>query len=409
MSKNQQKETLKELMKRKQSKAFYAKRMGVSVDYITELMNEVKGLKNDYTEAINYISDLEAHIEVNNDKGTLKSTVVSDFEAKTEEELVELHKIDITKYKISNYWSKLKSNGKFTSSVFCTLKRVSDISVEDILKVLENYKTTYKPHTKLNILINEVYAEPCSAFLDLTDFHLDKQELQGISIEQKVNLFYKVVDQLLYKSWKAHKLEEIVFVVGSDWFHADTFQGETTNKTQVFPSMSFDKSFELGFDIYATVINKLKQYCNTLKVILVQGNHDRTKSFYLAHGLSKYFSSDPHIVFDIEAKNRKIHIYGQNFIGLHHGNCKIDDLPLIFAQEFSQQWGPCKFKEIKVGDKHFYMEKEVRGVRIKQLPSLSGTDQWHDDNSFVESIRAGIISIYHPTKGKVSEFEERIV
>lgn len=408
MHKNQQKETLKTLMKRKQSKSFYAQRMGVSVEIVTELMNELRGLKNDYAEAINYIADLESHVEVSNDKGTLKSTVVSDFEPKTNEQLIELHRIDTTKYKISSYWSKLKSNGKFTSSVFCTLRKPEDISLEDLQKVLENYKTPYKPLTKLNILLNDTYADPCSAFLDLTDFHLDKKVLGGETTEEKVKIFYSIVDKLLYKAYKAHKLEEIVFVIGSDWFHADTFQGETTNKTNVMPSMSFDQSFELGFEIYETVINKLKQFCERLKVILVQGNHDRTKSFYLAHGLSKYFSNEPNIIFDIEAKNRKIHIYGTNFIGLHHGNCKIDDLPLIFAQEFSEQWGPCKFKEIKVGDKHFYMEKEIRGIRIKQLPSLSGTDQWHDDNNFIQSLRAGIISIYHPTKGRVSEFEERI-
>lgn len=418
MHKDQVKEWLIELMRQKKSKKFYAQRLGVKTEVIDEILDEirkdkeVRKIRDEYTEAANYISDLEAHIEVNNDKGTLKSTVVVDFEPKTDQALANLHKIDLTKYKISQYWSKLKSNGKFTSSVFCTLKKQDDFSAEDALKVLENYKSTYKPLTKFDILLNDVYAEPCSAFLDLTDFHLGKRELEGTTIEEKTKIFYSIVDKLLYKTYKAHFLEEIVFIIGSDFYHTDNQtmspHGNTEKGTVQETTTYWYDEYERGFDLYVTVINKLKQFCKNLKIILVQGNHDRTKSFYVAHALSKYFQNESSINFDIEPKPRKIHVYGQNFIGLHHGDCKINELPLLFAQEFSQQWGPCKFKEIKVGDKHFYMEKEVAGVRIKQLPSLSGTDTWHNQNNFVMSTKAGIISVYHGTKGRVSEFEERI-
>ena len=59
--------------------------------------------------------------KVNNEKGTLESQVELDFEPKDDIELAELHRVDLTKYKISNYYSKLKSNGKFTSTVLATL------------------------------------------------------------------------------------------------------------------------------------------------------------------------------------------------------------------------------------------------------------------------------------------------
>jgi hypothetical protein len=54
------------------------------------------------------------------------------------------------------------------------------------------------------------------------------------------------------------------------------------------------------------------------------------------------------------------------------------------------------------------MAKEVKGVRIQQMPSLSGTDRWHADNNYVNNIRAGLVLIYHPEKGKIGEFESRI-
>ena len=96
-------------------------------------------------------------------------------------------------------------------------------------------------------------------------------------------------------------------------------------------------------------------------------------------------------------------------LGYHHGNCKIDDLPLVFATgKNALIFGATEYREIHTGDKHHYMAKEIKGVRIQQMPSLSGTDRWHADNNYVNNIRAGLVLIYHPDFGKVGEFESRI-
>ena len=43
----------------------------------------------------------------------------------------------LNKYKISNYWSKLKSNGKFTSSVFATLIKQEQKDKEKLVEELK--------------------------------------------------------------------------------------------------------------------------------------------------------------------------------------------------------------------------------------------------------------------------------
>jgi hypothetical protein len=102
-------------------------------------------------------------------------------------------------------------------------------------------------------------------------------------------------------------------------------------------------------------------------------------------------------------------LLGNTFIGYHHGNCKIDDLPLLFATgKDGFDFGAAKYREVHTGDKHHYMAKEIKGVRIQQMPSLSGTDRWHLDNNYVNNIRAGLVLIYHPNHGKIGEFESRI-
>ncbi len=147
-----------------------------------------------------------------------------------------------------------------------------------------------------------------------------------------------------------------------------------------------------------------------LEVVLVQGNHDRTKSFYLAHALEVVFKNEVDVKFKREHSVTKFVLLGNTFIGYHHGNCKIEELPLLFAtnKDSSSSFGNARYREVHTGDKHHYMAKEIKGVRIQQMPSLSGVDRWHLDHNFVNNIRAGLALIYHPILGKIAEFESRL-
>jgi UDP-2,3-diacylglucosamine pyrophosphatase LpxH len=190
--------------------------------------------------------------------------------------------------------------------------------------------------------------------------------------------------------------------------HTDTYQGTTTNLTPQDANTTWHNAFTEAFDIYANVIKILKQFCNKLNVILVPGNHDRTKSFYLAYGLEKYFETDSSILFDTNPTPRKIYTYGSTFIGLHHGDCKITDLPLIFAKEFSKEWGQCTYHQILTGDKHHVFEKEIQGVRVRQLPSLSKEDNWHNQSNYINAVKAAMAIIYDKEHGCCMTIEERL-
>ena len=348
--------------------------------------------------------------KVNNDKGTLESSVESTFEPKSDLELAELHKVDLSKYKISNYWSKLKTNGKFTSSILCTLIKPTDFSLEDFAKYLVNYKPTLLPTVKKDKQEALVNGDEVDVVISLADFHLDKLDITVESVENKVKMYTRVLKNLIDTSSRAFNVNKVVFVIGNDLFQTDNIQGATTSGTIVDHSITWNKAYEIGFDLMVTAINLVKQYANEVQVVLVQGNHARTKEYYLAHALDVYFKNDVEVSFEREFTTVKHIVIGNTFIGYHHGNTKIDDLPLLFATspESSAAFGNAKYREVHTGDKHYYLAKEIKGVRVQQMPSLSGTDRWHADNNFVNSTRAGLALVYHPVKGKVGEFEERI-
>jgi hypothetical protein len=402
---------LKQMLGWKKSKKVYAEKLGVTESEVDELLKELRNseINGNDAESGNYISALEEMIvKVNNEKGTLESTIETTFEPKDDLELAKLHKINLDKYKISNYWTKQKSNGKFTSSIFATLKKPEDYTLEDFAKFLENY-TPSKVNIQHELDINGTDRDLVDIEISIADFHLAKKTLEGESIETKKEQYMAVLSDLVGKVMRNFEIDNIVFPISNDFFHTDNYQNQTTAGTPQDVLVGYDNEYEEGFDLLVEAISYLAAVCQNLEVILVQGNHDRTKSFYLAHALEVYFKSNARVHFQREHSTTKSVLLGDTFIGYHHGNCKIDELPLLFATgKDASKFGNAKYREIHTGDKHHYMAKEIKGVRIQQMPSLSGTDRWHLDNNYVNNIRAGIALIYDPVYGKIGEFESRI-
>lgn len=393
-------ERLQQLLKHKQSKTYYAEKLGVTLETVYNLLKVIKKGET--------IEETEVTREVNNDKGTWKSTIETCFEPKDDEELAKLHKVDLSKYKISTYWSKLKSNGKFTSSILATLKKPTDYTPEDFAKFLENYtpeKTSYSWKLLPGIDLDTVDIE-----LNIADFHLAKKTILKDTLLTKTFEYFSVVNDLVSKVRSNYNIGKLVFPISNDFFHSDNYQNTTTNGTPQDVMIWYDEEYEAGFDILRNVIDFLLTQAKEVEIVLVQGNHDRTKGFYVAHALEVFFKKDKNISFQRQHSTTKSVVLGSTFIGYHHGNsCKLDELPLLFATgKDAPSFGNAKYREIHTGDKHHYMAKDVKGVRIQQLPSLSGDDRWHIDNNFINSVRAGIVFVYHPDKGKIAEFESRV-
>ena len=401
---------LEGLLHWKKSKKFYAEKLNITEDEVDELIKELKKRdKDDGDEFLkNTSSDFEIVKKVSNEKGTIESTITLDYEPKDDIELAQLHKIDLERYVITNYWSKVLPSGKFTSSVFSKRKTPTDYTAEDFSKFLENYKSNYIPipspdrNNNRNIIDVE---------LSLSDYHLAKRYVDGDNDPAvRARRFFNVAQNLIEKVRAIYDINKVIFPISNDFFHTDNYQNSTTNGTPQDIIVDYASEYELGFAILVDTIKMLKANSNHVEVILVQGNHDRTKSFYLAHALDIFFTNENSVSFTREHSVVKGTMVGETFIGYHHGNCKIDELPLLFATHptYSQMFGRAKYREVHTGDKHHYMAKEIKGVRIQQMPSLSGTDRWHKDNNFVHSVRAALALVYDAKLGKVAEFEERI-
>jgi hypothetical protein len=393
---------LQELLTRKRSKKFYAEKLEISEFEVNELLKELR--EKDTVETKNYTEERKVNVE----KGTIESVIISDFDPKDDIELAKLHKINLDKYVITNYWSKMLPNGKFTSSVFSKRKEAKDYSPEDFTKFLENYKPKNIKIEKPNYQISKHLVD---VEISIADYHLAKRTIDGDNSPQtRAKRYFDMAQSLIEKVKANYDIYTIVLPISNDFFHTDNYQHQTTNGTPQDTIMDYSEEYELGFSVLVDTVNMLRHYCKNLMVVLVQGNHDKTKSFYLAHALDVFFKDAVDVEFMREHSVVKAITLGNTFIGWHHGNCKIEDLPLLFATHpnYSKAFGDAVYREVHTGDKHHYMAKDVKGVRIQQMPSLSGIDRWHLDNNYVHSVRAALALVYDLKLGKITEFEIRI-
>ena len=91
---------------------------------------------------------------------------------------------------------------------------------------------------------------------------------------------------------------------------------------------------------------------------------------------------------------------GKVLLGLVHGNVHKGRLKTNFLQvEAREFWGKSKWAEIHAGHFHSTHEIEVGGLIIRYLPSISPTDEWHNNNLFIGSSRAVVAFVWHEEKG----------
>ncbi len=405
---------LERLLKQKRSRSFYAEKLGVSEDEVKELIKELKlREKEEYEGATAPNEELQEassfYRKVNNERGSMESTTESTFEPKSDQELAELHKIDLSKYKISNYWSKVKPNGKFTSSVFCTLiKTDTDLEAqkEVLLRELSG-EMPYYPVVMMNFGGEYAYE------ISLPDVHFgklawDEESGEDYDLDIAEKRFETAVQELL-SLVNRDKLDKIIFPIGNDMINIDSRRNETFAGTRQDCDSRFFKMVRTAKEILIKTINSLSRIAS-VDVIVVAGNHDSETMFMIGEILDAYYSQNGSVTIDNSASQRKYYQYGLNSFQYTHGNEESHkDLGLIFATERPQLWADTKYRFCKLG--HFHKNKKIdyvsvdeyQGFQVQILPSLSGSDAWHSSKGY-NSLKQAKGFLYHREKGKIAEY-----
>jgi hypothetical protein len=252
------------------------------------------------------------------------------------------------------------------------------------------------------------YSVPCLLVVDPADIHIGKlassfetgEEYNNQIAVQRVR---EGVDGIIQKA-QGFDIDQIVFVAGNDILHIDTPKRKTTAGTpQDTDGMWYD-NFLIAKKLYIEIIDKLLKLAD-VHVMYNPSNHDYTNGFFLADSIKTWYKDCENITFDTSIAHRKYYQYGSNLIGTTHGDgAKLNDLPLLMAQEADKMWSESKHRYVYMHHVHHKVSKDFIGVTVEALRSPSGTDSWHHRNGYQHSPKAVEGFIHEKNGGQIARF-----
>ena len=158
--------------------------------------------------------------------------------------------------------------------------------------------------------------------------------------------------------------------------------------------MRWQESFLCGRKLMIAAIERLRQVA-PVHVLVVPGNHDAQRLWYLGAVLAAYFRNTAGVQIDHTCHPRKYMVYGKNLIGYCHGHSeKHDKLPILMAVERPQDWAATRFREWHLGHFHskktkvFVAHQDLHSVQVRILPSLCPPDAWHANMGYTSKLAA---------------------
>jgi len=408
--------------------------------YSTSIVNQNKKNVNDSNNLIsepkqNKVENDSVSFTENGDEATLLWTYNSKH-IKTLKELLEATEVDLNVWDVKDYtvnkWdvTSWKNKHPEISQNFQVkarlIKKVEEVRERMIGEIFKEMIVDYKAPI-LNV--KPVNKPTTSNILEVTlfDLHLGKLawgKESGENYDSTIacERFLNTIKTLLNNS-KGFEYSKILFPIGSDFFNSDTIENTTTGGTPQDEDLRWKKTFRIGSRLLIDAINYMRSETNLpIDVIVIPGNHDFQRSYYVGEYLSAWFKDDKNVHINNGPEPRKYYKFGQVLLGYTHGSEeKEGSLPMLMAcdKESKKYWTDTKFHEWHLG--HIHRKKDVvykpskkttsedLGVIVRYLSSLTGTEEWHFKKGFVGSIKAGEAFIWNGDTGMVAHLNANLV
>lgn len=295
------------------------------------------------------------------------------------------------------------------ASIF--IKNKTEVITFDEMR--EDFINEMKQHSpKFEKIKRPKYEDKHLMVLDIADLHIGKlaSEIEtgdNYNSDIAYERAKEGVRGILAKA-NGFNLEKILFIIGNDVLHVDNAHKTTTSGTPQDVSKMWHENYILARDLYIGIINALVSFAD-VHIVHNPSNHDYVSGFMLADSVYCWFRNHKNITFDVNIRHRKYFKYGNNLIGTSHGDgAKMDQMPLLMANEAPQEWSETKYRYVYLHHIHhkqtykFKSGQDFQGVTVEYLRSPSGTDSWHYRNGYCAQKKAIEAFIHHYDDGQVA-------
>ena len=295
--------------------------------------------------------------------------------------------MDVPNSKVKHLWLKNKTaslfvkNPDYVDNVEANLSNLKN----DLINDLQAYAPVF---SKIERIENK---DSYLLVIDPADIHIGKLCSAFETGEDYTNQIAvtRVLDGVkgILQKISSFNIDKILFIGGNDILHVDNPKRTTTAGTSQDTDGMWYDNFLIAKQLYIDILEMLLSIAD-VHFTFNPSNHDYTNGFFLAQVIETYFKNCQNITFDCSIAHRKAFKYHNNLIGTTHGDgAKLQDLPLLMAVEFSNDWANTKHRYVYTHHVHHKTSKDYAGITIESLRSPSGTDSWHHRNGYL-SIKA---------------------
>lgn len=237
-----------------------------------------------------------------------------------------------------------------------------------------------------------------------TDYHLGmlawhKEGGSDWNISLAEKTIVAALSQMIDQSPKAHTA---VINIQGDFLHTDGKTPVTPTSKHVLDADSrFPKIRRSAIRVIRSLVAMSLQRHQAVHLIIAEGNHDEESAGWLSDLFAVHYEDEPRLSVSDAVLPFYVFEWGTTMLGVHHGHkVKNENLPLLFAAQFPQEWGRTTRREIHCGHRHHRDEKEYNGVTVVQHPTLAARDAYAARGGWIADRAAWAIT-YHKKYGPV--------
>ena len=122
-------------------------------------------------------------------------------------------------------------------------------------------------------------------------------------------------------------------------------------------------------------------------------------SYCLTHTVAAWFRKSERVTVDISPNPQKYYDWGKVLIGYSHGDKEGKRIDVLMQADVPKLRGKTIFREWHLGHLHSEQVREIAGVIIRNMASITSIDSWHTDHGY-RSLRKAQAILWDKEKGK---------
>jgi hypothetical protein len=239
-----------------------------------------------------------------------------------------------------------------------------------------------------------------------TDYHMGQLSWHR---EGGADWDLKIAEKMMIDSFRsliqrAPKAEKGILCIQGDFLHTDGLLPLTPGHKNVLDADGrFSKIVAVAIRIIRLVIQEFLLTHKILHLIIMEGNHDEASAVWLRQMFTALYENEKRLSVNDSELPYYVHRHGEVMLAFHHGH-KIgnEQLPMLFAAQYSEMWGLTKKRYAHCGHRHHIDEKEYAGMLVTQHPTLAARDAYAARGGWISERAASLIT-YHANFGQVSK------